>query len=105
VAFESQGRQGGTRWSGGALHDHRQCCHAVSAAESFRYGTPREATGKYRKATVVGAQVGGRTSCIVFFDAKSDVPYADAIHAIDLIEQLPGRVVLLTPETKRVHIP
>ena len=39
------------------------------------------------------AQIGGRTSCIVFFDAKSDVTYAEAIHAIDL-------VVLLTPETK-----
>jgi hypothetical protein len=51
------------------------------------------------------AQIGGRTSCIVFFDAKSDVPYAEAIHAIGLIEQSPGRVVLLTPETKRVHIP
>jgi hypothetical protein len=50
-------------------------------------------------------QVGGRTSCIVFFDAKPDVPYDEAIHAIDLIEQSPGRVVLLTPETKRVHIP
>ena len=51
------------------------------------------------------AQIGGRTSCIVFFDAKSDVPYAEAVHAIDLIEQSPGRVVLLTPETKRVRIP
>jgi hypothetical protein len=51
------------------------------------------------------AQIGERTSCIVFFDAKSDVPYAEAIHAIGLIEQSPGRVVLLTPETKRVHIP
>ncbi len=51
------------------------------------------------------AQIGGRTSCIVFFDAKSDVPYAEAIHAIDLIEESPGRVVLLTPETKRIHIP
>jgi hypothetical protein len=49
-------------------------------------------------------QIGARTSCIVFFDAKSDVPYAQAIHAIDLIEQSAGRVVLLTPETKRVHI-
>ena len=51
------------------------------------------------------AQISGRTSCIVFFDANSDVPYAEAIHAIDLIEQSSGRVVLLTPETKRVHIP
>ena len=51
------------------------------------------------------AQIGGRTSCIVFFDAKSDLPYAEAIHAIGLIEESPGRVVLLTPETKRVHIP
>jgi hypothetical protein len=51
------------------------------------------------------AQISGRTSCIVFFDADSDVPYAEAIHAIDLIEQSSGKVVLLTPETKRVHIP
>jgi hypothetical protein len=51
------------------------------------------------------AQISGRTSCIVFFDADCDVPYAEAIHAIDLIEQSSGRVVLLTPETKRVHIP
>ena len=49
-------------------------------------------------------QIGGRASCIVFFDANSDVPYAEAIHAIDLIEQSPGRVVLLTPEAKRIHI-
>jgi hypothetical protein len=51
------------------------------------------------------SQIGARTSCTVFFDAKSDVPYAEAIHAIDLIEQSPGRVVLLTPKTKTVHIP
>jgi hypothetical protein len=51
------------------------------------------------------AQIAGGTNCIVFFDAKSDLPYAEAIHAIDLIEQSPGRVVLLTPETKKVHIP
>jgi hypothetical protein len=41
----------------------------------------------------------------VFFDANSDVPYTQAIHAIDLIEQSVGRVVLLTPETKKLHIP
>jgi hypothetical protein len=51
------------------------------------------------------AQIGGKTNCIVFFDAKSDVPYAEAIHAIDMIEQSPGRVVLLTPATEAVHIP
>ena len=51
------------------------------------------------------SQIGTRTSCIVFFDAEPDVPYADAIHAIDLIERSPGRVVLLTPQTKRVRIP
>ena len=51
------------------------------------------------------AQIGARTSCIVFFDANSDVPYAEAIHAIDLIEESPGRVVLLTPNTMRGHIP
>jgi hypothetical protein len=51
------------------------------------------------------AQISGRTSRIVFFDANSDVPYAEAIHAIDLIEQSSGKVVLLTPETKKVRIP
>ncbi|SRR6266404_3885005 len=51
------------------------------------------------------AQIGARTSCIVFFDAEPDVPYFEAIHTIDLIEQTPGRVVLLTPETKRTRIP
>ena len=34
------------------------------------------------------AQIGTRKSCIVFFDAEPDVPYADAIRAID---QLNGR--------------
>jgi biopolymer transport protein ExbD len=51
------------------------------------------------------AQIGTRTSCTVFFDAEPDVPYADAIRAMDLIERSPGRVVLLTPQTKRVRIP
>ena len=46
-------------------------------------------------------QIGARTRCIVFFDAESDVPYAQAIHAIDLIEQSTGRVVLLSPGTRR----
>ena len=51
------------------------------------------------------SQIGTRTSCIVFFDAVPDVPYGDAIRAIDLIERSPGRVVLLTPQTKRIRIP
>jgi class 3 adenylate cyclase len=50
-------------------------------------------------------QIGTGTSCMVFFDAEPDVPYADAIRAIDLIERSPSRVVLLTPQTKRVLIP
>jgi hypothetical protein len=58
-----------------------------------------------RMSETLRTQIGARTSCIVFFDAKSDVPYAEAIHVIDLIEQSPGRVVLLTPRTKSVHIP
>jgi len=49
-------------------------------------------------------QIGTRADCIVFFDADPDVDYSDAIHAIDLIGQTPGRVVLLTPQTKRVRI-
>jgi hypothetical protein len=51
------------------------------------------------------AQIGGRTSRIVFFDANSDVPYGEAIHAMDLIEQSSGEVVLLTPKTKESTSP
>ena len=51
------------------------------------------------------AQIGPRTTCFVLFDANSDIPYAEAIHAIDLINESPGRVVLLTPKAKSVHIP
>ncbi len=50
-------------------------------------------------------QIGERTGCIVFFDAEPNVPFAHAIHAIDQIEQSPGRVVLLTPKTKKIRIP
>jgi hypothetical protein len=50
-------------------------------------------------------QIGTRASCTVFFDAEPDVPYAEAIRAIDRIEQTSGRVVLLTPETKQTRIP
>jgi hypothetical protein len=48
---------------------------------------------------VLRAQIGTRKDCIVFFDAEPDVVFADAIRAIDLIEETPGRVVLLTPRT------
>jgi hypothetical protein len=54
---------------------------------------------------VLRAQIGTREDCIIFFDAEPDVDYADAIHAIDLIEETPGRVVLLTPQTKLARIP
>src|SRR6267154_2353275 len=50
-------------------------------------------------------QFGARTSCIVFFDAKSDVPYAQAVHAIDLIQQSAGRVVLLTRKQRGATSP
>lgn len=51
------------------------------------------------------AQIGAGPSCIVFFDAEPDVPYFEAIHAIDLIKETPRRVVLLTPETRRSRVP
>jgi hypothetical protein len=50
-------------------------------------------------------QIGKRTGCTVFFNAKSDVAYAQAIHAIELIEQASDRVVLLTLGTKGIHTP
>lgn len=56
-------------------------------------------------SSMLRSQIGGRTGCIVYFDAEPDVDYADAIRAIDLIEQTPAKVVLLTPHTKRVYIP
>jgi hypothetical protein len=51
------------------------------------------------------AQIGAATTASCLFDAEPDVRYAYPIHALDLIEQTPGRIVLLTPETKRSHIP
>jgi hypothetical protein len=51
------------------------------------------------------AQIGARTSCIVLFDAAPEVPYAEAVRAIDQIEQTPASVVLLTPQTKLLRVP
>jgi hypothetical protein len=48
------------------------------------------------------SQIGTRTRCMVLFDAEPEVDYS---HAIDIIEQTPGRVVLLTAQTKHVRIP
>jgi hypothetical protein len=56
-------------------------------------------------ADALRTQIGARATCIVFFDADPEVPYHEAIHAIDVIKQTQGRVVLLTPKTKRTHIP
>jgi hypothetical protein len=51
------------------------------------------------------AEIGAKASCVVSLDAEPDVPFSEAIHAIELIEQSPGRVVLLTLQAKRVRIP
>jgi hypothetical protein len=56
-------------------------------------------------STTLGTEIGARTSCVVSFDADPEVPFSVAIHVIELIEQSSGRVVLLTPQTKRVRIP
>ncbi len=50
-------------------------------------------------------RVGERTGCLVLFDANPDVPFDAAICAIDMIEQTSAKVVLLTPQTKKVAIP
>jgi len=50
-------------------------------------------------------QIGTRENCTVFFDAEAGVSYGDAIRAIDMIERSPGRVVLLTPQTKPLRFP
>jgi hypothetical protein len=49
---------------------------------------------------VLRSQMGNKKTCVVFFEADPDVPYADAIRAIDLIEQISGRVALSTPQAK-----
>jgi biopolymer transport protein ExbD len=42
------------------------------------------------------AQIGARANCVVSFDAEPAVPFDEAIHAIELLEQSRGKVVLLT---------
>jgi hypothetical protein len=51
------------------------------------------------------SEIDGRTNCVISFDADPDVPFYEAIHAIELIEQTPGRVVLLTPKIRHVRTP
>lgn len=60
---------------------------------------PHDLSGRLRQ------QFGERTGCTVFFDADLDLPFDVAARAIDAIEQTPARVVLLTPATKKMHIP
>ncbi len=55
--------------------------------------------------TLLGQQFGLRTDCVVFLDVASEVPYSVAIDAVELITKTEGRVVLLTPETKKIHVP
>jgi hypothetical protein len=56
-------------------------------------------------STRLRLRMGERNGCMLLFDANPDVSFADAIHAIELIEQTGGRVALLTPHTKKSHIP
>lgn len=55
--------------------------------------------------TVLSERKGGPCNCIVFLDVDQDLPYALAIHALDLVEGTGLRVVLLTPGTKKMRIP
>ena len=49
-------------------------------------------------------QQGTRTICTVFLDVDTEVPYSVVIRAIDLMQETPAKVVLLTPETKKIHV-
>ena len=46
-----------------------------------------------------------RTNCVVLVDADAEVPYAVAIHAIELVQETHAMVVLVTPGTKKIHVP
>src|SRR5713226_5716625 len=46
-----------------------------------------------------------RTNCVVFVDVDAEVPYAVAIHAIELVQETRAKVVLVTPGTKKIHVP
>jgi len=54
-------------------------------------------------ASLLREQQGTRTNCTVFLDVDTEVPYSVAIRAIDLMQETPAKVVLLTPETKKIH--
>jgi hypothetical protein len=50
-------------------------------------------------------QIGDHKTCFVLLDASPDLPCYVPVHAIDLIQEVPATAILLTPETKRTHIP
>ncbi len=50
-------------------------------------------------------RMGERKGCMLVFDANPDIPFAEAVKAIEVIQQAGGRVVLLTPQTKKAPIP
>jgi|SRR6266478_5028803 len=55
--------------------------------------------------TLLSQQLGLRTDCVVFLDVAPEVRYSVAIHAIESVPETQARVVLLTPETKKIHVP
>jgi biopolymer transport protein ExbD len=55
--------------------------------------------------TLLSERLGLHTNCIVYLDVDSGVPYTVAIHAIELVQETQASVVLLTPETKKIHVP
>jgi biopolymer transport protein ExbD len=89
------------------MFTHMPCAQAlvvrVESDEAWYLNSKRIEPDDFAEA--LRAQMGASRNCIVFFDAEPDVDYAVAIHAIDLIEQSQGTVVLLTPETKPLRIP
>jgi hypothetical protein len=106
-ARRSQGLLVLTYFPESPMFTHMPCAQAlvvrVESDEAWYLNSKRIEPDDFAEA--LRAQMGASRNCIVFFDAEPDVDYAVAIHAIDLIEQSQGTVVLLTPETKPLRIP
>ena len=53
--------------------------------------------------TLLNQKLGRRPGWFVYLDVDSDLQFGVAVHAIDLIEATQAKVVLLTPNTKKMQ--
>src|SRR4051812_16905203 len=96
-----------TYFSGSPFFKHTTCTQAwaVQIQSTGEWYLNAKRIEPDQLSEILRTQIGARASCMVFFVVKSDARYAEAIHAIDLMERSPARGVLVTPAKKAVRSP